>query len=163
MIRPANLSDLDALVQLETRNFDSDRLSRRSFHYLLTRGNALVLVYEEQARLRGYALLRFRARSPWARLYSLATDRTHRGRGIGAALLSAAEQAAGRRGATSLRLESRMDNQAATRLYMKMGYRSFGKYLHYYADHMDALRMQKLLATQSHATDPHASAIHRSP
>ncbi len=161
MIRPANLSDLDALVQLETRNFDSDHLSRRSFHYLLTRGNAILLVDEESKQLRGYALLRFHARSPRARLYSLAIDHKHRSRGIGRALLAAVEDAARGRGAASVQLELRKDNHAAARLYEKMGYRGFGMYLDYYADHMDALRMEKPLTTRLHATDQVAHAVHR--
>ncbi|MGB9430385.1 MAG: N-acetyltransferase [Gammaproteobacteria bacterium] len=146
MIRPANLSDLDALVQLETRNFDSDRLSRRSFYYLLTRGNAILLVDVERDALRGYALLRFHARSPNARLYSIAIEHTHRSRGIGRALLTAAEKTSRKHGAVKLRLEVREDNHVATRWYLKLGYRQFGKYLDYYADHADALRMQKSLA-----------------
>ncbi len=162
MIRPANLSDLDALVQLETRNFDSDRLSRRSFHYLLTRGNAILLVDEENKQLRGYALLRFHARSPRARLYSLAIDHKHRSRGIGRALLAAAEDAARGRGAASLRLELRKDNHVAARLYEKMGYSGFDTYLDYYADHMDALRMEKPLTKRPRAANGVAQAVRRS-
>ncbi|MGA9852539.1 MAG: N-acetyltransferase [Gammaproteobacteria bacterium] len=148
MIRPANLSDLDALVQLEARNFDSDHLSRRSFHYLLTRGNAITLADEERGALRGYALLRFHARSPRARLYSIAIDHTHRGRGIGRALLTVAEDVARTHGAISLRLEVREDNHVAVRLYEKLGYQPLGRYLDYYADHMDAMRLEKSLIPQ---------------
>jgi len=148
MIRPANLSDLNALVQLETRNFDSDRLTRRSFHYLLTHANASLLVDDKHAQLRGYALLRFHAGSTRARLYSLAVDRKHRKRGIGHALLKAAENRARAHGATCVRLELRRSNRAAIHLYEKAGYRVFGRYLDYYADHMDALRMEKQLAVR---------------
>ena len=145
MIRPAHLSDLDALVRLEERCFAGDRLSRRSFRYLLTRANAALLVDDEHGVVRGYALLRFRAGSPRARLYSIAVDPRHHGKGAGRALLSAAEQVAGVRGAARLQLEIRKDNHAAVRLYRGMGYREFGNYVDYYADHMDALRMQKPL------------------
>ncbi len=160
MIRPANLSDLDALVQLEARCFDTDRVSRRSFHYLLTRGHAMLLVDEEHNGLRGYALIRFQARSARARLYSIAIDHEHRSRGIGRALLAAAEDTARKHGASSMRLEIRKDNHVAARLYGKMGYQPFGTYLDYYADHMDALRMEKTLippapaAMTGNATQP---------
>ncbi len=160
MIRPANLSDLDALVQLEARCFDTDRVSRRSFHYLLTRGHAMLLVDEEHNGLRGYALIRFQARSARARLYSIAIDHEHRSRGIGRALLTAAEDTARKHGASSMRLEIRKDNHVAARLYGKMGYQPFGTYLNYYADHMDALRMEKTLippapaAMTGNATQP---------
>ncbi len=160
MIRPANLSDLDALVQLEARCFDTDRVSRRSFHYLLTRGHAMLLVDEEHNGLCGYALIRFQARSARARLYSIAIDHEHRSRGIGRALLTAAEDTARKHGASSMRLEIRKDNHVAARLYGKMGYQPFGTYLNYYADHMDALRMEKTLippapaAMTGNATQP---------
>lgn len=145
MIRPANLGDLDPLVQLETRCFDSDRLSRRSFHDLIKRGHAVLLIDEAHGQLRGYALLRFPSRSEHARLYSIAIDHGHRSQGVGRALLAAAEDSARKRGTASLYLELRMDNHAATRLYEKMGYRRIGTYSDYYADHTDALRMAKPL------------------
>lgn len=145
MIRRANLGDLDALVQLETQAFDSDRLSRRSFRHLLTRGNAILLVDAGRDELRGYALLRFHARSDDARLYSLAIHEHHRRQGAGAALLTAAEAAARAHGARRLVLEVREDNHAAARLYERRGFRPFGRYLDFYDDHSDALRLEKPL------------------
>ena len=44
MLDAANLEDLDQLVDLEQRCFDSDRMSRRSFRRMLTRANAALLV-----------------------------------------------------------------------------------------------------------------------
>ena len=105
----------------------------------------------EHGQLRGYALLRFHARSPRARLYSIAMHPQHHGKGAGRALLMAAEEAARKHGAVSLRLELRKDNHAAMRLYQKMGYQAFDTYLDYYADHMDALRMEKSLTQPLHA------------
>ncbi|MGH8397398.1 MAG: GNAT family N-acetyltransferase [Gammaproteobacteria bacterium] len=151
MIRHASLSDLDALVQLETRNFNSDHLSRRSFQHLLARGNAIVLIDEVLGTLRGYALLRFHARSPHARLYSIAIDHAYRGHGIGRTLLAAAEEIAHKHGVIGLRLEVREDNHTAVRLYEKAGYRLFGRYLDYYSDHANALRMEKHLIQPSAA------------
>src|SRR3546814_15818447 len=48
MIRNAELGDIPALVAMEERSFDSDRLSRRNFRHLLTRGKAACLVEEEE-------------------------------------------------------------------------------------------------------------------
>lgn len=145
MIRRANLGDLDALVQLETLAFDSDRLSRRSFRHWLTRGNAILLVDTGPDSLHGYALVRFRARSPVARLYSLAVNRRHRHQGLGRALLLETESAAREHGAERLVLEVREDNRAAASLYEHMGFRMFGRYLQFYADRSDALRLEKPL------------------
>jgi len=35
------------LVGIENRCFDTDRITRRNFRYLLTKANAVTLVYEE--------------------------------------------------------------------------------------------------------------------
>jgi ribosomal protein S18 acetylase RimI-like enzyme len=43
-IRPATLADLGALVALEQQAFRTDRISRRQFRYLLTRGHAATFV-----------------------------------------------------------------------------------------------------------------------
>lgn len=148
-IRPATLDDVESLVQLEQACFDSDRLTRRNFRYLLTQGNALLLVDDGQGsgRLRGYALVLFRTGTSLARLYSIAVAPDARGRGIGQALIEAAEAASRDRDCVAMRLEIRADNAAAEKLYRKMGYRPFGTYPDYYEDHADAVRMEKSLVT----------------
>lgn len=148
MIRHATANDLEALLRLEQRSFESDRLSRRSLRHALTHPRSnLLLVDADRSAVHGYALVRLRAGSRHARLYSLAIDPAQRGGGRGRTLLAAAERAARARGASHLRLELRKDNAPALKLYRRMGYQEFGSYLDYYQDHMDAWRMQKSLAT----------------
>src|ERR1043165_8800951 len=119
VLRLGVISDLTALETLEQRAFSSDRLSRRSFRDLLNSPNAALLVAEAGKNLSGYALVLFRTGSIMARLYSLAVDPQHRGRGLGSMLLAAAEQAAGGRGGCVIRLEVREDNAAAANLYRR--------------------------------------------
>ena len=78
MIRHATLDDLEQLVALEERCFESDRISRRRFRHLLTRANASTLVAEEGGRLLGYVLVLFSRGTALARLYSIAVDREAR-------------------------------------------------------------------------------------
>jgi ribosomal-protein-alanine acetyltransferase len=146
MIRSARLQDLEALVAIENRSFDVDRFSRRSFRYLLTKANAETLVYEEQGRVLAYVMLLFNTGTSLARLYSLAVDPVLRGRGIGSALIEAAEASAVGHDCIYLRLEVRRDNTTAIRLYEKLGYKRIGVLPDYYEDHMEALRHEKLLA-----------------
>ena len=147
MIRPARRQDLDILVEIETQAFTTDRFSRRSFHYLLTKANAMTLVYEEDKVVLGYVMLLFHTGTSLARLYSLAVLPEHQGKGIGNKLLAAAEQAAQEHDCISLRLEVRRDNSQGINFYRKTGYKQFGKIVaDYYEDHMDALRFEKLLA-----------------
>ena len=51
---------------------------------------------------------------------------THRGRGIGTALVREAELVVGRRGGTALALAVGVDNPDAARLYLRLGYQQTG-------------------------------------
>lgn len=147
MIRAATLEDLDALIALEEDCFDTDRLSRRQFRYMLTRAKAATLVYEEDGTILGYAMVSFSRGTSSARLYSIAVDPAARGRRIGRELVGAAEDAARERDYAYLRLEVRRDNPASVRLFRGLGYKQFGEYDEYYEDRMDALRFEKSLAS----------------
>lgn len=149
MIRDAVLDDVPALVELENRCFDSDRLSARSFRRFLTKGRAVLLVATDEAAaptLVGYALVLFHTNTALARLYSLAVSPESRNQGTGQDLLHRAEQRALERGATRMRLEVREDNVDAITLYGRRDYRAFDVHPDYYEDHGDAVRMEKLLA-----------------
>jgi len=145
MIRPATPDDIDALVEIENRCFDTDRLSRRSFRHMITKAHAELLLDEEDGVVCGYVLLLFNAGTSLARMYSIAVHPQHRSRGIGRQLMIAAEQAALAQDCVTLRLEVRVDNVSSIALYDSMGYRRFGFYDDYYEDHMDALRYEKRL------------------
>ena len=147
-VRSAELGDLDALVAIENRCFRSDRLSRRSFRHLLTRGRAATLVAERSGAVLGYVLVLFSRGTSMARVYSIAVDPDAARRGVGALLLGAAEQAAREQDCSELRLEARKDNTAAIRLYESLGYRRFGVLADYYEDHEDAVRYHRSLAPQ---------------
>jgi ribosomal protein S18 acetylase RimI-like enzyme len=145
MIRAAKLSDVDELVRLENLCFQTDRLSRRSFRYMLTKAHAVTLIDEHAGEARGYVLVLFNEGTSLARLYSIAVDGKHRGKGIAQNLVEAAEAASLEQDCAYMRLEIRRDNPASIGLFNKMGYRQFGTYSDYYEDHMEALRFQKIL------------------
>lgn len=145
MVRSATLRDLDALVRIENSSFDTDRLSRRSFRYLLTKANATTLVNEVDGIISGYAILLFNVGTSLARLYSFAVDPNVRGQGIGLTLLDASEQIAREHDGVTIRLEVRKDNERAIRLFKFHNYKEFGVLADYYEDHMEALRFEKSL------------------
>ncbi len=146
MIRPAKLADIPALVAIENRSFETDRLSQRSFRYLLSRGHAATMVeLGEAGDIRGYSMVLFSRGTSLARLYSIAVDPAHRGKGLGTVLLRAAEVAARDHGAAFMRLEVREDDPATQQLYRNEGYRKFAVQHHYYDDDVDAIRMEKPL------------------
>jgi len=147
MIRAARLDDVPALSRLETRCFDSDRLSERSFRHLLKHGKASLLVYMLDGTLAGYSLVLFHQNTSMARLYSLAVEPDCRGKGIAGILMAASEQEALlEHGVVSMRLEVHVNNTGAIALYRKRGYREFALVEDYYEDHAAAVRMEKPLA-----------------
>lgn len=152
MIRPAEIRDLDQLVALEERCFETDRINRRRFRHLLTRGHASTLVAEDGGPLLGYSLVLFSRGTALARLYSIAVDPGARGRGVARALLEAAEAEAVARGCVSMRSEVRRDNHTSLSLFRGAGYRQFDEIEDYYEDKMDALRFERTLAPQLELT-----------
>jgi ribosomal protein S18 acetylase RimI-like enzyme len=148
MIRKARAADLDQLVELEERCFETDRLSRRSFRYILTKARASTLVHERRGRITGYVLVLFSRGTALSRLYSIAVDSSERGKGVGRELLTAAEGEALERGCVSMRSEVRRDNAASIGLFESAGYVPFEELEDYYEDHMDALRFERTLAPQ---------------
>jgi len=145
-IRPASLADLAALVEIEAGSFQSDRLTRRQFRHILTRAHAATLVAEAEGCLLGYILLLFSRGTSVARVYSIAVGADARGRGIGRALVAAAEARAWEEERAYVRLEIRRDNLASQALFEAAGYRRFGILSDYYEDHMEALRYEKALS-----------------
>lgn len=143
-VRRAELFDLDDLVALEERSFDTDRLSRAQYRRHLDSESAKVLVASAGPhQFLGTAVLFFRKRSRIARVYSLATRPEARGRGVGGALLAAADRLARRQRCHALRLEVRTDNLGAIRLYERQGYQRIGHLPGYYEDGADAWRYEK--------------------
>ncbi|MBD3669228.1 MAG: peptidase C39 family protein [Gammaproteobacteria bacterium] len=145
MIRDASLDDLDALVRIENACFETDRLSRRNFRYMLTRAHASLQVDAHGDQLRAYVLTLFHAGTSLARLYSVAVLPAFQGQGIGARLIEAAETTALEHECIAMRLEVREDNPASISLYERLGYHRIGNHPDYYEDHMAALRMEKRL------------------
>jgi ribosomal protein S18 acetylase RimI-like enzyme len=145
-VRRAEISDLDDLVALEDRTFDSDRMSRDQYRRHLDSATALVLVASANHRnFLGTAVLFFRKGSGVSRLYSLASQPEARGKGVGTALIEASEAAARQRRCRALRLEVRTDNVVAISLYERLGYHRIGSREKYYQDGADAWRYEKAL------------------
>ncbi len=143
VFRLAVVEDLPALLALEMQCFTTDRLTSRSFQWMITRANGQLLVAEISGQLAGYALVLFHRGTSLARLYSIAIAVDARGSGLGKHLLQRIEAVALEHDCAYLRLEVRTDNPAAIALYERNGYRRFAVIHDYYEDHADALRLEK--------------------
>jgi ribosomal-protein-alanine N-acetyltransferase len=132
-IREARLGDLDALLAIEGV-FPTDRLDRRNFRHAVRSPTIDLLVADGEAGPIGYALLQRRRNSATGHLSSIAVRPGLAGKGLGKALLEAAEARAKAKGCTRLRLEVRADNEPAQKLYDRAGYRRFEAVEDYYED-----------------------------
>ncbi|SHI55667.1 ribosomal protein S18-alanine N-acetyltransferase [Propionispora hippei] len=131
-IRRMGLLDIDAVLLVEQASFltpwsraafESEICNNELTHYL-------VVCVEKQVV--GYAGM-------WvivdeAHVTNIAILPEYRGRGIGEKLLIALKEAADSRGAARMTLEVRPSNNAAKRLYEKLGFSRAGVRKHYYTD-----------------------------
>lgn len=156
-LRRAVASDVGAMVQLEQKAFDWDRISRRNWRRLVSSATANVTIASVRGTVVGASVLLHSARTSVARLYSIAVDPAARGQGIARRLLDAAAERARTVGSSILRLETRIDNKAAQSLFLSCGFVQLDRKAAYYEDGTDALRLQKSLWEVGKA--PHAAAL----
>ncbi|WP_407529512.1 GNAT family N-acetyltransferase [Methylobacterium oryzisoli] len=149
--RPAQASDLDALIALEEAVFASDRAERRAIRHAIASPTISLLVALDGPVLIGAATLERRRNSRVARLSSIAVAPSRAGTGLGRLLLDAAEAEASRHGCACLRLEVREDNGAGIRLYERAGYKRFETVPDYYEDGTTAWRYEKAMEPQARA------------
>lgn len=143
MIRRAVLSDLDALLAIESRAFTGNRLSPRAMRSMISNPRAQMVVAESVdggGGLAGYGLLLYRKNCGFARLYSLAVDPSAQGQGIARKLL---QHLSGLCTAPIISLEVRIDNAPAIALYMSLGFEQTARRHNYYDDGADALVLRK--------------------
>jgi ribosomal protein S18 acetylase RimI-like enzyme len=142
-ITATTMDQLDALMELEEKCFEIDRLSRRSMRRFISGDQSIFLTALNKDVPIGYLLIIFYRGTRLARLYSLAVDPDWRGQGIAKKLLKAGEAKALDRGAIHFRLEVGQPNTAAIQLYEALGFRKVSLLHDFYEDHTAALRMQK--------------------
>ncbi len=132
--RRVGLNRIEDLLDLEEASFPSDRSSRRNLRNLLRSPSAYCAAAYLRGELVGGIVVLFRSNAKVARIYSIAVSENARGMGIGQGMLRRAEREARRRGCDRLRLEARMGNTPAIRLYEKLGFEAVRILPGYYED-----------------------------
>nr|WP_049562444.1 ribosomal protein S18-alanine N-acetyltransferase [Nonomuraea sp. SBT364] len=138
-------ADLPAVMAIERATFPHDAWSEGMMRGELadqprTRHYVVALVGEEIVAYAGLAVA-----ADQADVQTIAVLGTHRGTGIGGAMLSALLQEAGRRGAREIFLEVREDNPVARGVYTHFGFEEIGTRRRYYDDGTDAIMMRRKL------------------
>ena len=146
-IGPARFEEVDALVQLEREVFGEGlAITRRQMRYLLRTPRALAAAARTAGgRVVGWAivLMRRHREGQSARLYSLAVDPRFRGRGVGRRLVCSLLDAAASLGVKRIFLEVAEENEAARRLYERLGFVTVATLPNYYGQGRHGRRMLK--------------------
>jgi len=144
LIRTASHQDIPEIQRLEDESFVDDAFSHRRIAYLVKKAKSATLVYEDGG-IRGYILLLFRNDTSAARVYSICVHPAYRKKGIGAALMRAAEKLAKERKCTKMTLEVSESNSDAIALYRSFGFEAVRTLEDYYRKGVNGLRMEKML------------------
>ncbi|MSP78320.1 MAG: N-acetyltransferase [Dehalococcoidia bacterium] len=148
MVRPGTLADLEQALALERAGFEGvDAYNRRQFRHLLSPHiNGVVLVDDVDGELRGLGTLLWRKNACAGRIYDLVVHPAHRGKGIGKALLLAAEAHAEKRRLPTLHVEVRANNVPARTLYESIGFALLKDLKDYYGEGEHGLHLRKSIA-----------------
>jgi ribosomal-protein-alanine N-acetyltransferase len=123
--------DIEPLLTIEHDLFGKESWSAELFWSEIARPDSRhYLVVEVNRQIIGYGGLCVYPDEAF--IQTIAVDRAHQGRGIGARLLTALLDEAERRGRNVVMLEVRADNEVAQRLYGRFGFEAVGVRKGYY-------------------------------
>lgn len=140
-IIPASFRDLNALRKLEHACFDKDAWSFLDLLAVLTFPEVVRLKAVEDGQMVGFVAGDPRPSEGFAWIATIGVDPHYQRRGIGRAMLRAAE---GQLKTPRVRLTVRMSNQGAITLYEQEGYHTVDIWKGYYNDGEDGLVMEKI-------------------
>lgn len=153
MFSPLERADIDAVMEIERRCFESPWTPGQFRHELKIPFSRTVLAREQAGdqRLAGYVCR-------WAvgdevSILNLAVDPEFRRAGLGRALVELVVAEALERGLSQVTLEVRENNDAARTLYSALGFVQTGRRKDYYAKSDHALIMTKTLRQDGAETE----------
>jgi ribosomal-protein-alanine acetyltransferase len=133
-IEDASLKYLDKMVEIEKQCFTDEAFSRQQISYLLTDYNTISLVAKINGEIAGFVILQLENQddSVFGHIITLNVASNFRRMGVAQKILHEAEGLLRSRGIGECRLEVRLDNHAAIKLYKRLGYVEVGLLEHYY-------------------------------
>jgi ribosomal-protein-alanine N-acetyltransferase len=141
-IRQAKVEDLDKIYELETLCF-KDPYPKNLLYILFSLYPELFLVTETGNKIVGYVSGLVR-RDGYGHIVSICIHPDYRRKGLGTAMMYTIEKILKETfGVCRYRLEVRVSNEVAIKLYHKLGYRIVKTIPKYYLDNEDAYLMIK--------------------
>jgi ribosomal-protein-alanine N-acetyltransferase len=140
VLQPATWRDLNGLRQVEQVCFPKDAWPLWDLIGVLTLPNIIRLKAVDDGKMVGFIAADVRPGQPIAWIATVGVLPEYRGQGVGTALMRVCEE---RISVPSIRLNVRISNQEAIRLYEHLGYHQVGTWPGYYQDGEEALVMEK--------------------
>jgi len=139
-VREAESDDLGEIYSIETVCFGTDAYDPSLLLLYLNLSPDTFLVAEEGGKVVGYVIGLVRK---WGEghVVSLAVHPEYRRKGVATALMKELLRRFNDKGVRAARLEVRVSNEAAIKLYEKLGFKKVGIIKRYYADGEDAYLM----------------------
>lgn len=145
-IKPLTVSETPAVLDLNSRCFaDHESYSREVYQHLLT--SPEILGYHAVLANGISAGFLFMKVSPEGigHVTTVAIAPEYRRKGLARQLISHGEKALRNRGISTVRLEVRVSNSIARRLYERLGFTTVQRLVDYYRDQEDAFLMVKAI------------------
>jgi ribosomal-protein-alanine N-acetyltransferase len=143
-VRSFRAPDTDAVIAIVEESPQAANWSRESYAKFAEESGSIVLVIESDGEVSGFLVGRLAGDQ--AEVLNLAVRARQRRRGAGTALLAAALEEFGLRGANSVYLEVRESNTGAIAFYERHGFAKTGRRKEYYRDPDEAaVTMKKKL------------------
>ncbi len=146
-IREFKPADFDTLWRIDQACFDPHlAYSRPEMVFYMSRPGSFTLVAEGEsggAPILGFIVAETGRKS--GHIITIDVVAKARRKGVGSALMRAAEERLARAGAVAVALETPVNNEAAIRFYKREGYFVEKTVAGYYSNHIDALVMMKEL------------------
>lgn len=137
--------DLVEIVQLEQLIFKEEAFSQKQLFYLAHSKTCHFYVSKKKHQVLGYYMLLSRKNSAKIRLYSIAVNPLHQGKGMGKVMLKEVISIAKKMHKAAISLEVDEQNLKAIKLYQNHGFTTLGCKKNYYKNGNTALIMYKTI------------------
>lgn len=145
-LAPLTVRHLDEVCKLNRRCFPlGDSYTRHTFNFLLSEPNGLAMCALMPDEKIVAFIVTMVNEDGAGHITTLGVAPEHRRRGLAQRLLARAEEALRKRSVNLVRLEVRVNNIAAQKLYKDLGYAAVQRLSHYYVNGDDGFLMVKSL------------------
>ena len=147
-VESASTADLQALYKIERECFSSEAFSIEELSFLIKNPNSISLTAKIGEEIAGFIIgLIYNTKSEKVgHVLTLDVAKKYRRKGVAKELMRKLEEKFRENNVKECFLEVKIDNEAAKRLYKKLGYREIACLKDYYGNGLHGIRLKKALA-----------------